>query len=854
MHTRSTSSFSSWSVGSLNAPREGSTKVPDIRTIVDLATGRAGRVTAAKVGPSPSGSVGNGAGFNSSRTSNTYPCSPPPGPHATPARSLRGSLDNPVSQHYHSNPSPSNSADASRIPISPLVSMATIEQAAGLATKGGATAAPAPAPAEADAAAAAAASAAHAKAADGAKTNRPTNPTPPRCPAVAAPRRRINDLLQPRFAIASSAAASSRARRPPFNPYRVTARKASPRNAANARRQRGHHRRRSKNVGAAGAAAHRGRGRSHREQLGGCSTLASSPSSSSSSSSSSLSSDSCGKTYTVEWIWPAKGAGNWSPRVTARRRRATGGGPVAITAAAREGPPPAASRAPSSPSTAPSASKRRMGLGVQAWGGSNSAAGGRSAAGRGWTNPRHCSEARDDRCSRPQAQRGATRSLSARTAEEAPGGGVARRDGAVPARETFHPDGRGGWVRPPPRPLDTKGSTSRAPHSASAFPSAGTGPSGEKNNGDVEEDICDLAPLLMARTRVPVTGTTAARRAPSSGDNKASRPAAPAPAARLWKALRRIFDGRGRASPPPPPSSPPAMTQEENDSSFLNPFSPNSSRRFSTCSADGGAADDGYVSGYSGYESGDGSARGGFGGCRAAAAASRLSSKVFHPISDFNFEERVIGCIFGEEDGIASDSEVPRHGELGREDRGVQNEGREKELHGGGENETDLTPSHSRPSPRSPLARDNAWPLPAAADDGSTADDIDGCSSGSEYGSDDGSTSNPATSTAQSTIEEMLVLTKVAVEAVDPESTRLSPTCSTTSSRSPVAVTSANAATSAAASAATAAAIAGQASLAARVAAVTAKQARDAFVSGVDLVTVEARRSEDGRSLVGGAE
>lgn len=803
---------------------------------MDLATGRAGRITAAKIGPSPSGSVGYGTGFNSSRTSSTYPCSTPPGPHATPARPLREPLDIPTPQHRHRNPSPSNSADTSRIPISPLVSTAAVEQAAGLATKGGAAAAPA----------AAAAAAAHAKTADDGKSSKAKNPTPPRRPAVAAPRRRIDGLLQHGVVAASS----SRARRPPFNPYRVAARKASLRNPDNARRQRGCQRRRSRNDGT--AATRRGRRRSNREQLGGCSTLASSPSSSSSSSSPLSSCDSCGKTYTVEWIWPATGVGNWSPRVTARPHRATGGGFGAKTATARGGPPPAASRAPSHPSTTPSGSRRRMGFGVQTWSSRTPGGGGRAAGGGGWTNPKHYSEARDDRSSRPPAPRGLTRSLSARTAAETAGGGVSRRDSAVPARETFHPDGRGGWVRPPPRSLDTEGSTPTGPHSASAFPSEGTGAGGEKNNGDVEEDICDLAPLLMTRRRVSVTRAAAAGRAPPSDNNKASRTAAATaatapPSGRWWQAIRRTFDGRGRASPPPPPSSPPAMTQAENDASFLNPFSPNSYRRFSTCTADSGAAGDGYVSGYSGYESGDGGVRGDVGGSRAATAASRLSRQVFHPIADFKFEERVIGCIFGEADGTVSDGEVPPKGELGRgdQDRGGQDEGRAEELNGGGDNETGSSPFPPRPSPRSRLVPDIVWPLPAAVDDG-----------GYGSGSDDGSTPAPATSTAQSTIEEVLVLTKAAVEAADADSTRPSSTCSTTSSRSAVAVANANAATSAAASAATVAAIAEQASLAASVAAVTAKQVRDAFrFAGADPAAVEAPGSDDDCcSSLGGAE
>lgn len=410
---------------------------------------------------------------------------------------------------------------------------------------------------------------------------------------------------------------------------------------------------------------------------------------------------------------------------------------------------------------------------------------------------------------------------------------------AVALREAFRPNGRGGWVRPPPRPpaMDDP-TTGRAPLSAFGLPSARAG--GERENGvNVEEDICNLARLLTPCEQALAGRTAAAATAgtpPPSAKNSANHTQAAAAAAagrvapvgRWLRMVRRLFSGRGDAPPPQPPSSPPVRTQEENDSIFLNPFSPNSSRRFSTCSVDGGAGD-GYWSGYSGYESGGG-----------AAAASRLSKEISRPMADFNFEERVIGCIFGEEDGAtARDDEAARGGKAGWEDRG---ESRVQELEGGGEKETSPFSFPPPPSPRACLVPDSAGPLPAAVDIG-----IDGC------GGDGESTPAPATCTAPSGVEGTLT-TKSAVPlpVADPGSVRSSSTCSTASSGSAVSIVSANAATSAAASAA----IAEQASLAAHVAAATAKQARDAFrfnhLAADTVVGIQG--GDDNFSTMGGAE
>ncbi|CAN0274619.1 unnamed protein product, partial [Ectocarpus sp. 8 AP-2014] len=345
-----------------HCPTPGSTqsagKVPDIRTIVDLATGRAGlRVSAAKVGPSPSGSACSGGSSSfSSRGGDKHPCSTttPSGPHPTPVRPLRLDKALPPPPPLPHAPKAPRRAPPPPPPVSPLsrpphliprdaggpcghaprASVATVAEmlakadaaeAVMLANDGAAAATAAEAEAEV----------ARAKPTGGKSTTpssgRMRRPPPSRPPQRERQQRRGHHHEDQR----RDGSDPARSGRPVVvNPYRVAAKSGSSRAVDARHRQRkggGRQRRRAKKDGMLEGAGggcrsganfrgcRRGEQQKQQHQAGGSSIVESSPTTSRSSwAVSSPSAASSGSVYTVDWIWPAKGPQKQPPRLVCR--------------------------------------------------------------------------------------------------------------------------------------------------------------------------------------------------------------------------------------------------------------------------------------------------------------------------------------------------------------------------------------------------------------------------------------------------------------------------------------------------------------------------------------------------------
>lgn len=666
----------------------------------------------------------------------------------------------------------------------------------------------------------------------------------------------------------------------------------------------------------------RGVRRREEQHVGGYSTFVSSPSSSSSASPRGATTNSGGGgdggdgTLTVEWIWPGAGVGGRpSPRLAGRCHRRAEFCSSTLTTAVAD--PPSSASPPLSFSSFPRSlllsssrtptgwrrqgdvlargTSRRFSAGITA-GGANGTAG-------HWISPPLRSEVSDGYASfRPPASSSAAAVVARRTPACSPvlatatatativgsKEGTPSKDLGVSLNGTFRPEGRDGCEglqtpsSSPPLPAAEGGCgpaastppaatvAARAPLSAPTIPAAHAG---EKRAVDGDGDVFDLAPLRVtgeAQARRRTSGITPPNGGGGHKNNaNRERPTAMAvevPVSALatvsapvgamtarvggwWRVVRRWFYGRGRAPSVPTPLTSPT-TQKQRDWSILNPFSPASSRRFSASSTDAGACD-GYASGGGGSGGGD------------ADFSSRFST-------DFKFDERIVGCVFGDGGTASGVKGAPR---AGRSGRGCNKKKEEEEKHRSqklngvrrGKNKRKSCPS-PHPLHYSPVTYPlpgNAWPVPttAAKDDIPTtvAADTDTafCSGGGGGGGIEFSgagtstmTSSTAVAAGESTSKAAATPTTLATkagveEAAGPPSTRSSsrpwsaPYSSTTSSLSARPGIIANADVDAAM---TAAALAEQASIAAHTAAATARQARNAF-----------RRSASVNVLAGGA-
>ncbi|CAM9406131.1 unnamed protein product [Ectocarpus fasciculatus] len=767
-------SFSSWS------QQQSAGKVSDIRTIVDLATGRARlRVSAAKVGPSPSGSAcsGGGSSFSSSR-GGKHPSSTatPSGPHSTPFRPLR--LDKappppPLQAPRRPPPPPPPVSPLSRPPdrsprdtggrcrhaprasvgtVAEMLATADAEEAARLANDGTATAAEA--------------ETARAKPAGGKSTTpsggRMRRPPPSRRPERGQQRRDHHHQQR------RDGPDPARSRRPVVvNPYRVAENSGSSRAVDARQRQReggggGRQRRRGKEDGmleglgggCRSGADFRGRRRGgQRHQAGGSSTVESSPTSHSSLAASSPSAASS-SVYTVEWIWPAKGPQKQPPRLVCHYDDGTDDDVFACpTPIGKMGRLPA-NRSPSSH-----------------WADSGGGSGAReSDDGADLSRRDECRACRSPACGHAvwaaaleAAQASAQRAVASRSYAGEPagttagggGGGTATTPGncGVPLFGAFHPDGHGGWIgsllpSPPPAPAGSPAAT--APACASNFPTASAGGEGEQAVAD-DEDLDDLAPLPPPLPVRPARQRPARRAAGDvapgqssgggdrdsggggggndAGDHHRAEVATVAQTGGWWHVFRSWLEGpQGTEESPVPPytaAESPArammMAQEDSISDFLNPFSPASYRRFSASLADAGAPSDGYVSGDGFF----------CGGGRDAAGTRQSSAMALHPMAKLNLEERVMGCVFGGSDSPDGyGEEAMMTGQRGREIYGAGQEDGRREV-----KESEPPPAcftvRQQPPP-SRLLPDNAWRLPAgvenalgspAATDGGTTTD-----------------------------------------------------------------------------------------------------------------------------------